>query len=61
MTIVWIYEGRDTFKKFDTEDEAQAWLKENDPEGVAIEHQIGEPLPAGSADRYGVPKADERS
>ncbi|MCA1452092.1 hypothetical protein I6F35_02535 [Bradyrhizobium sp. BRP22] len=58
---VWIYEGRDTFKMFVSEDEAQSWLKENDPEGIVIEQQISERRPAGSADQYGVPKADEAS
>ncbi|MGY3607697.1 MULTISPECIES: hypothetical protein [unclassified Bradyrhizobium] len=58
---VWIYEGRDTFKMFDSEDEAQSWLKKNDPEGIVVEQQISELRPAGSADLYGAPKADEES
>jgi hypothetical protein len=46
---------------FVSEDEAQSWPKENDPEGIVIEQQISELRPAGSADHYEVPKADEAS
>jgi hypothetical protein len=60
MTNVWIYEEGDTLHFFDSELEARARLKQNDPQGVATEHQLGELRPAGSADRYGVPRATER-
>jgi hypothetical protein len=56
---VWIYEAGNTFKTFDTEDEARAWFKEHDPEGVAFKHELSELRPAGTADLYGVPKAAE--
>lgn len=37
MKKVWIYEkDRENEKRFDSEEEAQAWLRENDPEGVAF-------------------------
>jgi hypothetical protein len=61
MTSVWIYEKNDTLHFFDSELEApQAWLKQNDPQGVTTGHQPDELRPAGGADRYGVPKATER-
>jgi hypothetical protein len=60
MTSVWIYEKNDTLHFFDSELEAQAWLKQNDPQGVTTGHQPGELRPAGGADRYGVPRATER-
>jgi hypothetical protein len=56
---VWIYEQGDVLKTFDTDDEARAWFKEHDPEGVAFKHDLEHLIPAGSADRYGVPKAEE--
>ena len=59
MKTVWIYESGDVVKSFDSEDEARAWFKENDPEGVAFKHELSELRPAGSADRYGVPRATE--
>jgi hypothetical protein len=56
---VWIYEEGDVLKVFDTEDEARAWFKENDPEGVAFKHELELFIPAGTADQYGVPRAAE--
>lgn len=41
MPKVWIYEaGRDTMKVFATEELAQKWLDENDPEGVAFAWEV---------------------
>lgn len=38
---VWIYEeGRENEKRFASEEEAQRWLDENDPEGVAFARQV---------------------
>jgi hypothetical protein len=56
---VWIYEEGDVLKIFDTDDEAHAWFKENDPEGVAFKYTIGRRLPAGTADQNDVPIATE--
>jgi hypothetical protein len=60
MKTVWIYEeGRDAEHMFDSEEEAQAWFKKHDPEGVAFEYDVSELRPAGTADKYGIPKAQE--
>jgi hypothetical protein len=59
MRTVWIYEEGEVLKIFDTEDEARAWFKDNDPEGVAFQHELELSIPAGSADKYGVPRAAE--
>lgn len=41
MTSVWIYEREtDTIKVFASEAAAEAWLKENDPEGVAFKFEV---------------------
>jgi hypothetical protein len=56
---VWIYEQGDVLEIFDTDDEARAWFKKNDPEGVAFKHELELFIPAGSADQHGVPKATE--
>jgi hypothetical protein len=56
---VWIYDNGKTEKFFDSELEALAWCAVNDPEGVAIKHQLGPVIPAGQADRHGLPKATE--
>jgi hypothetical protein len=56
---VWIYEEGDVLQIFDTDDEARAWLKENDPEGVAFQHERGPLIPAGTADQNDVPRATE--
>ncbi|MCG2632466.1 hypothetical protein L6654_38325 [Bradyrhizobium sp. WYCCWR 13023] len=38
---VWIYDqGEDDLKVFATEQAAQAWLDENDREGVAFEYEV---------------------
>ncbi|RZN21949.1 hypothetical protein [Bradyrhizobium sp. Leo121] len=58
---VWIYDNGEIFKRFDSEDEAQAWFAIHDPEGVAFKHELSDLRPAGSADQYGVPRADESS
>ena len=43
---VWIYEaGRDDMKVFASEETAQAWLDEHDPEGVAFQHPVIEKEP----------------
>jgi len=57
MTTVWIHEKTDTM--FDTAQQASDWLAQNDPDGEAIQHILGPWRPAGSADRYEVPKATE--
>lgn len=60
MKTVRIYEeGRDTEKRFDSADEAQAWFDKHDPEGVAFEYRLSDLRPKGTADLYGVPKAEE--
>jgi hypothetical protein len=59
MRTVWIYERGETLKVFASADDANAWFKENDPEGVAFEHQVIQVIPAGSADKFGVPRATE--
>ncbi|WP_283811959.1 hypothetical protein [Bradyrhizobium nanningense] len=42
---VWIYDQGEELKVFATEEIAQAWLDENDPEGVAFEYEvIGPPV-----------------
>jgi hypothetical protein len=60
MPTVWIYEEGDTLMEFESEAEAQAWLKTNDPEGSATECQLGKWRSAGTADQRGVPRATER-
>lgn len=41
MTCVWIYEqGTDAIKVFSSGDEADAWFKVNDPEGIAFEFEV---------------------
>lgn len=38
---VWIYEaGRDNMKAFASKEAANAWFRENDPEGVAFEYPV---------------------
>jgi hypothetical protein len=38
---VWIYEaGRGSMKVFASQDAAEEWFAENDPEGVAFEHPV---------------------
>ena len=40
---VWIYEvGRENMKVFASEESAQKWFAENDPEGVAFEYEVFE-------------------
>jgi hypothetical protein len=55
----WLYESGEVCKTFDTEEQAQEWFKKNDPEGVAFLVDVSELRPAGSADQYGVPLAEE--
>lgn len=59
MKTVWIYERGETLMVFDTEDDANAWFKENDPEGVAFKYDVIQVIPAGAADKLGVPRAEE--
>jgi hypothetical protein len=47
MNTVWIYVDTskqvgepDHLKVFASEDAAETWLKENDPEGVAFEYEV---------------------
>lgn len=44
MNSVWIYEDRrgdeDGLIVFDSEETANAWFKEHDPEGVAFVHSV---------------------
>jgi hypothetical protein len=58
---VWIYEEGDVLKIFDTDDEARAWFKENDPEGVAFKHTLGPQIAAGTADQNDVPTAADEA
>jgi hypothetical protein len=38
---VWIYEaGRENMKVFASEEAAQKWIAENDPEGVAFAYEV---------------------
>ncbi|WP_256464540.1 MULTISPECIES: hypothetical protein [unclassified Bradyrhizobium] len=37
---VWIRDQGEVLKVFATEEVAQAWLDENDPEGVAFEYDV---------------------
>jgi hypothetical protein len=57
MKTVWIYGKADTLIEFASDEDAPAWLKANDPDGNAIECQLEEWRAAGTADRYGVPRA----
>lgn len=59
MTTVWIYESGDTLKTFASEDEANAWLKIHDPEGVAFKAELGPVNQPGTADQARVPMAEE--
>jgi hypothetical protein len=59
MTTVWIYEEGDVLQEFETEADARAWLKQNDPDGVVLEYEVGDLRPAGTADLNGVPRATE--
>lgn len=59
MTTVWIYESGDTLKTFASEDEAKAWFRLHDPDGVAFAAELGPQRPAGSADLHRVPRATE--
>jgi hypothetical protein len=56
---VWIYENGDQEKTFRSEREAEAWLEQNDPEGVVFKARRGPRRAAGTADQYGVPSATE--
>lgn len=59
MRTVWIYENGKEMKVFATEQGARDWIEKNDPEGVAFKHDVLEQRPAGSADEYDVPRAEE--
>jgi hypothetical protein len=37
---VWIYQRGSELIVFDSEETANAWFKEHDPEGVAFEHPV---------------------
>jgi hypothetical protein len=56
---MWLYEGGDRLETFHSEEEAEAWLKQNDPEGVVFKCRRGPLLPAGTADQFGVPIAGD--
>jgi hypothetical protein len=47
-------------KIFDTDDEARAWFKENDLEGVAFKQELGPLIAAGTADQHGSAIEDKR-
>jgi len=55
----WVYENGDRLETFRSEAEGEAWLKENDPEGVLWKERLGPLFPAGTADENGVPVATE--
>lgn len=59
MSTVWIYEEDNVLRVFDSEPEARAWLRWNDPAGSVRKYYIGPPRPAWSADQAGVPRAEE--
>lgn len=45
---VWIYEeGKPAERRFASEEEANAWFAENDPEGVAFAVEVANHLPPG--------------
>ncbi|MDE5451351.1 hypothetical protein GWE18_00475 [Bradyrhizobium sp. CSA112] len=50
---VWIYQRGDEIKVFATAEAAQKWFDENDPEGVAFEHEVigSSAAQAGSRER----------
>ncbi|MEA2887521.1 MAG: hypothetical protein QOD11_1881 [Bradyrhizobium sp.] len=57
----WYYENGDQLEVFRSEAEGEAWLKENDPEGVLWKGRVGERIPAGTADQHGVPVAADET
>lgn len=63
---VWIYTDANKpegdvarLKVFATSNAANEWFKIHDPEGVAFEYDVIQFIPAGSADKFGVPRAEE--
>jgi hypothetical protein len=42
MKTIWVYEQGDTLRIFDIEEEAEAWFKEHDPEGVAFKYDVSD-------------------
>jgi hypothetical protein len=61
-TDVWVWEKGHRMKLFDTEEAARSWLEAQDPTHPgALSKRKQSPLrPAGSADKYGVPRLPER-
>jgi viroplasmin and RNaseH domain-containing protein len=39
MPVVWVYQGKE-LKVFASEEAAQKWFDENDPEGVAVKCEV---------------------
>jgi hypothetical protein len=60
MKKVWIYEKGEALRVFGGKAEAHLWLRVNGLGGTAIECEVGERRPPGTADRYAVPRATER-
>ena len=54
---IWIYESSDRLETFQSEREAEIWLKQNDPEGVAFKFTRGPLMQAGTADQNDVRRA----
>lgn len=52
---VWTYDQSEVLKVFATEEVAQAWLDENDPEGVTFEHDVIGPPARTCTRRTGPP------
>ena|SRR5947209_5052521 len=59
IETIWFYERGKQLKTFKTKAEGEAWLKENDPEGVLWKGRPGPRMPAGTADENDVPLATE--
>ncbi|MEA2884722.1 MAG: hypothetical protein QOH32_3978 [Bradyrhizobium sp.] len=57
----WVYENGDRQRTFRSEAEGEAWLKQNDPEGVLWKERLGPLIPAGTADQNGVPVAADET
>jgi hypothetical protein len=44
MKTVWMYEKADTLMEFASEAEARAWLKANEPDGIAVGSAYSAPV-----------------
>jgi hypothetical protein len=57
----WFYENGDQLETFRSEEEGEAWLEKNDPEGVLWKGRLGQWIPAGTADQHDVPIATDET